>query len=164
MRYLLLCLALVLPPQSVKRVIDGDTIEVRVTARVPGPGAGGTQVGRVVGVRLTGIDTPESVDPRRPVECFGKEAAKATGALLDGRTVRMVVDVEDMDSFGRALRYVYIGNEMANARLVVNGYAAAFPYPPNVRHAPLFRRLQGEARRARRGLWGIDGCARSRDV
>lgn len=148
----------------VVRTIDGDTIEVRVTGRVPGPGAGSTEVGQVVGVRLLGIDTPESVDPHRPVECFGKEAAAATAALLERKTVRLVMDVEDTDAFGRQLRYVYIGHEMVNARLVVNGYAASFPYPPNVRHAALLRQLQGEARRTRRGLWGIRSCARSQDV
>jgi micrococcal nuclease len=142
----------------VVRTIDGDTIEVRVTERVTGPGAGTAEVGQVVGVRLLGIDTPESVDPNRPVECFGAEAAAATEALLAGRTVRLVKDVEDEDAFGRRLRYVYMGHEMVNARLVVNGYAASFPYPPNVRHAGLFRQLQQDARTERRGLWSENAC------
>ena len=144
----------------VVRAIDGDTIEVRVTARVPGPGAGDANVGQVIGVRLLGIDTPESVDPNRPIECFGKEAGAATEALLGGRTVRLVKDVEDEDAFGRRLRYVYMGHEMVNARLVVNGYAASFPYPPNVRHAALFRQLQRDARTKQRGLWSESTCGR----
>lgn len=140
------------------RAIDGDTIEVRITAMVPGPGAGTTNVGQIVGVRLLGIDTPESVDPNKPVECFGKEAAAATEALLEGRTIRLVKDVEEIDAFGRQLRYVYMGHEMVNARLVVNGYASALTYPPNTRHASLFGHLQRDARTTQRGLWDDGNC------
>jgi micrococcal nuclease len=144
----------------VVRAIDGDTIEVRITASVPGPGAGNTPVGEIVGVRLLGIDTPESVDPNSPVECFGMEASAATEALLEGRTVRLVKDIEDQDSFGRQLRYVYMGHEMVNARLVVNGYASTLTYPPNVRHAALFSHLQRDARTRQRGLWDDGACGR----
>ena len=144
----------------VLRAIDGDTIEIRITARVPGPGAGTTKVGQIVGVRLLGIDTPESVDPNSPVECFGQESSAATEVLLEGRSVRLVKDVEDEDSFGRRLRYVYIGQEMVNARLVVNGYASTLPYPPNVRHAALLSHLQRDARTRQRGLWDDGTCGR----
>ena len=143
----------------VTRIVDGDTIEVEISGRSDGPGAGRARVGDTYTVRMIGIDTPESVDPRRPVECFGREAAAATEALLAGAEVRLVKDVEEKDRFGRLLRYVYIGEEMANARLVVNGYAAAYTYPPNVRHADLFVELQQEARENARGLWAPDTCA-----
>ena len=150
------------PPGSevatVTRVIDGDTIEVRLSGRTEGPGAGEVVPGAVRRVRLLGIDTPESVDPRRPVECFGKEAATAARALLEGRSVRLVKDVEETDGFDRLLRYVYLGQEMANARWVVNGYALAYTYPPNVRHADMFVALQRDARRHDRGLWSPDTC------
>ena len=139
-------------------VVDGDTIEVEIVDRVDGPGAGTTQVGQSYDVRLTGIDTPESVDPRRPIECFGREASAAAGALLEGAEVRLVKDVENVDRFGRLLRYVYVGDEMANARLVVNGYATAFTYPPNVRHSTLFVELERAARDGDRGLWAPDAC------
>jgi micrococcal nuclease len=142
----------------VERVVDGDTVEVRITGREPGPAVGGARIGGVYRVRLIGIDTPESVDPRRPVECYGHEAADATAALLDDRAVVLVKDVEETDAFDRLLRYVYIGAEMANARLVVNGYASAFTYPPNVRHADLFVMLQRQARAAHRGLWSESTC------
>jgi micrococcal nuclease len=142
----------------VERIVDGDTIVVHITGRVEGPGAGNAPVGASASVRLVGIDTPESVDPSRPVECYGRESAAATAALLEGRRVRLVVDVEETDRYERLLRYVYIGAEMANARLVVNGYAHAYTYPPNVRHADLFVRLQREARAAGRGLWSLRGC------
>lgn len=144
----------------VTRIVDGDTIEARITGRVAGPGAGEARVGGTYRVRLIGIDTPESVDPRRPVECFGKEASAATDALLEGQRVVLVKDVEEQDAYDRLLRYVYIGEEMVNARLVINGYAHAYTYPPNVRHSQLFVGLMHEARHAGRGLWGADSCDR----
>lgn len=141
----------------VTRIVDGDTIIVEVTGRRGGPGAGDAGVGEHR-VRLIGIDTPESVDPRSPVECFGTEASDAAKALLEGAEVRMVKDVSETDRFDRLVRYVYIGAEMANARLVVNGYATAFTYPPDVRHSDLFVELEREARDADRGLWAPDTC------
>ena len=143
----------------VTRVVDGDTIEVEITGRRGGPGAGEAAVGREYTVRLIGIDTPESVDPRRPVECFGREASAATEALLAGEEVRLVKDVSETDRFDRLVRYVYLGEEMANARLVVNGYANAYTYPPDVRHSSLFVALEREARDDDRGLWSPDTCS-----
>jgi micrococcal nuclease len=143
----------------VTRVVDGDTIEVTVTRKVDGPGAGATRVGHDYDVRLLGIDTPESVDPDSPVECFGPEASAAAKAFLLGMTVRLVKDVEEVDQYGRLLRYVYVGEEMADARLVINGYAFAYPYPPNDRHASLLDALMHRARALDRGLWADDACA-----
>ena len=144
----------------VSRAVDGDTIEVEVTGRVEGPGAGEAAIGESYDVRLLGIDTPESVSPREPVECFGHEASAATAALLQGASVKLVKDVEERDGFDRLLRYVYLGAELANARLVANGYASALTYPPNVRHSELLVQLERDARAANRGLWSrsADGC------
>jgi micrococcal nuclease len=142
----------------VTRVVDGDTIEVEILERVDGPGAGEAQVGREYDVRFLGIDTPESVKPDSPVECFGKEASAATKALLDGQEVRLVKDVEETDRYDRLLRYVYLGDEMANARLVANGYAQVLTYPPNIRHSKLFVQLQRDAREYDRGLWAPETC------
>lgn len=142
----------------VERVVDGDTVEVRITDRVPGPGAGKARLGGRYSVRLIGIDTPESVKPGSPVECFGKEASAAATALLEGRQVRLVRDVEETDTFGRLLRYVYIEGEMANARLVINGYAHAYTYPPSVRHSEFFVALQRRARVEDSGLWSENVC------
>ena len=142
----------------VTRVIDGDTIEVRITRRVDGPGAGTAEPGRVHDVRLIGIDTPESVKPNTPVQCFAKEATAATAALVDDRTVTLVKDVEERDRYDRLLRYVYLAGEMVGARLVANGYAFAYTYPPNVRHSDLYVALQRDARRNDRGLWSPDTC------
>jgi micrococcal nuclease len=144
---------------EVTRVVDGDTVEVRITERSDGPGAGLAEVGETYSVRLIGIDTPESVKPGSPVECFGKEASAAATALLDGQTVTLVKDVEETDSYERLLRYVYLGEEMANARLVLNGYASAYTYPPNVRHTDLFTQLEREAREQNTGLWAPETCS-----
>jgi micrococcal nuclease len=143
---------------TVTRVVDGDTVEVTVTGRQTGPGAGLAEVGRRYDVRLIGIDTPESVDPNSPVECFGREASRAIAAFLEGSEVRLIDDVENTDGYDRLLRYVYVDEEMANARLVANGYAHAYTYPPNVRHSDLFLNLQSAARRANKGLWAPDAC------
>jgi micrococcal nuclease len=147
---------------EVVRIVDGDTIVVRITDRAEGPGAGAAEIGREYRVRFVGIDTPESVKPGSPVECFGKEASAATTALLEGHDVRLVKDVEEVDHYDRLLRYVYSGDEMANARLVVNGYAHAYTYPPDVRHADLFVTLQRDAYEHNRGLWAPGACAANR--
>lgn len=124
-------------------VVDGDTIVVRL---------GGAEER----VRLLGIDTPESVDPRSPVECFGKEAAAHTASLLPpGTPVRLVRDVEARDRYERLLAYVYRIDDgtFVNLRLVEDGYAAVLTYPPNVAHADEFVAAAGEARESGRGLW-----------
>ena len=143
----------------VTRVIDGDTVEVVILSRSEGRGAGWARPGQTFSVRLTGIDTPESVKPDAPVECFGREASAALEAFVGNRVVRLVDDVENVDGYDRLLRYVYVGEEMANARLVVNGYAHAYPYAPNLRHSRLFEELESDARKADRGLWSSDTCA-----
>ena len=143
---------------QVERVVDGDTIVVEVTGRAEGPGAGEAEVGQEYRLRLIGIDTPESVKPDSPVECFGEEASSAAKALLEGQDVKLVKDVEEADQYDRLLRYVYLEGEMANARLVANGYAAAYTYPPNVRHTDLLVQLEREAREGDRGLWSPETC------
>jgi micrococcal nuclease len=124
----------------VERVVDGDTIVVRVD-------------GRRERVRYIGIDTPESVKPGMHVRCLGKTAAKANRRLVEGRAVRLEYDVERRDRYGRLLAYVYRGDRFVNAELVRRGYAKPLEIPPNVAHAAELRRLAVAARTARRGLW-----------
>ncbi len=129
----------------VEAVVDGDTLAVRLDG------------GRRERVRLLGIDTPESVKPDTPVECFAKEAAGRLRALLPARTpVRLVRDVEERDRYGRLLAYVYRQPDglFVNLDLVRGGYAQVLTYPPNVTHADELRRATGEARTGARGLWG----------
>jgi len=124
----------------VTRVVDGDTIHVRIA-------------GQDRTVRYIGMDTPETVDPRRPVQAFGKEASARNRQLVAGKTVRLEKDVSETDRYGRLLRYVYVDGRMVNAVLVEEGYARAATFPPDVKHKDLFLRLEREARSANRGLW-----------
>lgn len=129
----------------VTRIVDGDTIIVR-SGVVDGDER----------VRLIGIDTPESVQPGSPVECFALEAARYLGELVPlGTEVRLAGDVEPYDRYGRTLSYVYRTRDdlFVNAALVRDGYAYAYTVPPNVAHADEFATLQGEAQAANRGLW-----------
>ena len=125
----------------VVNVVDGDTIDVLLG-------------GEERRVRYIGVDTPETVDPRRPAGCFGAEASARNRELVEGKAVGMERDVSEADAFGRLLRYVWLDGRMVNARLVEEGYATASTYPPDVKYAALFASLQAEAREARRGFWG----------
>jgi micrococcal nuclease len=111
--------------------------------------------GRTERVRYIGIDTPESVKPGTAVQCFAKRASAANAALVAGRSVRLVVDVEERDRYGRLLAYVYREPDGAfvNARLVRDGYARTLTIAPNVAHARELADLARAARREHRGLW-----------
>ena len=123
--------------QLVERVVDGDTIIVRGVGRV----------------RLIGVDTPETVDPRRPVEFFGREASAFTKRLLEGKRVRLEYDWERTDRYGRTLAYVYLPDGVfANAEIIRRGYGHAYTRFP-FKYLDRFRALEREARTARRGLW-----------
>jgi micrococcal nuclease len=132
----------------VVRVVDGDTIAVALG-------------GRVERVRYIGIDTPESVKPDTPVQCYAHRAAAENARLVAGRQVRLVLDVEPRDRFGRLLAYVYRADDGANvgAALVRGGYARTLTIPPNVRFAARLRELAADARRAGRGLWSVCAAA-----
>jgi micrococcal nuclease len=128
----------------VVRTVDGDTVVLDGNEKV----------------RLIGINTPESVDPRRPVQPFGKEAAAFTRRLLEGRRVRVERDVEPRDRYGRSLAYLHLEDGThVNLLLVEEGYASAYRYPPNVRYADAFRAAERRAREGRKGLWGAGGKA-----
>ena len=125
----------------VRKVVDGDTIEVRVGNRNET-------------VRLLGIDTPETVHPNKPVECFGPEASARTKELLPrGTTVRIERDDEARDHFGRLLLYVFLDDQMVNELLVREGLARPLSIEPNTTHAARFQRAADEARTANVGLW-----------
>ena len=127
---------------DVVRVIDGDTIEVRID-------------GRSEDVRLIGVDTPETVKPGTPVQCFGPQASHFTHRLLEGKRVRLVFGVEQRDIYGRLLAYVHLGRRFVNALLIRRGLARTLTIPPNDRFAALLRRLELRAARAGRGLWSV---------
>jgi micrococcal nuclease len=114
-----------------------------------------TTFGRAQVVRVVDGDTPESVKPGTPVQCYAKRAAAANAALVAGRSVRLVGDVEQRDRYGRLLAYVYREPDGAfvNAQLVRDGYARTLTIAPNVAHAQQFAQLARTARRSGRGLW-----------
>lgn len=129
---------------KIAKVVDGDTIETE----------GGKKV------RFIGIDTPETVDPRRPVGCFGKEASSHSKQLLEGKEVVLQKDVSETDKFGRLLRYVYLpikGSKLlfVNDYLVREGYAKASTYPPDVKFTSQFLEAEKWARDNKKGLWGV---------
>jgi micrococcal nuclease len=132
----------------------GSGAEVLVTRVVDGDTAVMTLDGRETRVRFIGIDTPESVAPDQPVECFGKEASAYTTSRIEGRTVRLEFDVERTDQYDRTLAYVWIGDELFNETLLAEGYALVTTYPPNVKYVDRFVAAQRDAREAGRGLWG----------
>jgi micrococcal nuclease len=125
---------------TVLRVVDGDTVHVRVGERVEK-------------VRYIGVNTPELHHPRKGEEPGGREAHAVNRRLVEGRRVRLELDVQSHDRHGRLLAYVWAGETMVNAELVRLGYAQVMTVPPNVRHQALFLKLQREARESRRGLW-----------
>ena len=147
---LLLVLVLAAPAWAVQgraiegvvvRVVDGDTIHVRVGERLEK-------------VRYIGVNTPEVRHPQLGEQPGGREAWDVNRRLVSGRRVRLELDVQPRDRYGRLLAYVWVGETMVNAELVGRGYAQVMTVPPNVRYQDLFLRLQRDARQAGRGLWG----------
>lgn len=131
---------------QVTRVVDGDTIEVNLN-------------GQIQKVRYLGMNTPETVDPRRGVQCFGHEASDENKKLVEGKQVILTKDISDTDKYGRLLRFVYLpisGNEMlfVNDYLVREGYAQIDTYPPDVKFADRFLAAQKQAQAQNKGLWG----------
>jgi|SRR5215207_10236948 len=130
---------------QLERVIDGDTIAVRID-------------GREERVRYIGIDTPETVKPDTPVECFGTAAHDLNARLLGGpgTDLRLRFDRELRDRYGRLLAYVHRARDdlFVNARLVAAGAARTLPIAPNTSRAAQLSALQTAARAASAGLWG----------
>ncbi|KKS44073.1 MAG: Micrococcal nuclease-like protein [candidate division CPR1 bacterium GW2011_GWA2_42_17] len=104
-------------------------------------------------VRYIGIDTPETVDPRKPVQCFGVEASKKNKELVEGKTVRLEKDITDRDKYNRLLRYVWFGDTLINQALVEQGYAKSYSYPPDIKYQDKFVAAEKKAREDKLGLW-----------
>jgi micrococcal nuclease len=128
----------------VVRVVDGDTLDVELQ-------------GSKARLRLLGIDSPETVDENRPVQCYGPEASAHLTALLPkGSAVRLERDREARDRFGRLLVYLYRVDDglFVNAALIEEGYATTLSIAPNTMRASDFEILRLQAQRDKRGLWG----------
>ena len=147
-------------PATVRKVLDGDTIEV----------ARGARIDRV---RLIGVDAPEAHDSpkldrqvaggrdRDTILALGRASSVFTRERLLGRHVELELDVETRDRFGRLLAYVWLPDgTLFNATLLEAGQARLLTIPPNVRYVDRFRPLERAAREARRGLWASDDSRR----
>ncbi len=132
---------------KVVRVVDGDTLVANAE-------------GRVERIRLIGVDTPETVSPSKPVQCYGKQASDHLKALLPpGTLVTLTTDAETHDVYGRLLAYVYRHSDglFVNLELAQEGYASLLTFPPNVAHEPQLARAVNDAHQRRLGLWGTCG-------
>ena len=126
---------------TVTRVVDGDTIHVALD-------------GGDVTIRLIGIDTPETVAPGQPIECYGPQSSRFTTSELSGRRIALEFDRQLIDPFDRTLAYVWLGDELFNETLVRQGFAEAKSYPPNTRYQAELDAAEGRARSAGSGIWG----------
>lgn len=136
------------PTYKVIKVVDGDTVDVQV----------GKKVERI---RMIGMDTPETVDPRKPVQCFAKEASARAKQLLLGKQVQLVADPTqgERDKYGRLLRYVISDGLNFNKRLIAEGYAHEYTYNIPYKYQAYFKQTQKDAQKAQKGLWSPTTCA-----
>lgn len=133
---------------DVVKVIDGDTIDVSIN-------------GKTVRIRLIGVDTPEVVDPRKPVQCFGQEASAKMHKLLDGTKVSLETDQSqgDKDKYNRLLRYVFTEDNINVAHeLILSGFAYEYTYNTPYKYQKEFKEAQQFAEKNTLGLWAPDAC------
>lgn len=132
----------------VVRMVDGDTFVVVID-------------GKEEKIRLIGIDTPEVVDPRKPVQCFGKEASRRARELLGNAYVRLEADSTqgDRDKYGRLLRYAFLEDNMFfNENMIKEGYAHEYTYHVPYTYQKRFKAAQAYARKNKKGLWADGVC------
>lgn len=132
----------------VSRVVDGDTLKIKV---------GGTEET----VRLIGINTPETVDPRKTVECFGKEASAKMNELVSGKEVLVVQDQTqgERDKYQRLLAYIYLSDgTLMNQKMVEDGYAFEYTYNIPYEFQTEFKDAEKNAREKGLGLWDKSKC------
>lgn len=148
---------------KITKVIDGDTIEIK---RLDGKLIENTN--KVMKVRLLGINSPESVDPRRPVECFGKEASDYMKSLVQGKVAALEFDFTQskFDDYGRLLAYIFVKDSgvahsnvrMLNEQMIKDGYAYEYTYNYPYKYQAQFKWLEGVARVNYVGLWSTNTC------
>lgn len=132
----------------VLKIVDGDTIDILIE-------------NQTIRVRLLGINSPESVAPRRSVECFGEEASQYLKKILKDSIVRLEKDVNkpDTDEYGRWLRYVYVYNLFINQEMISNGYAYEYTYHDEYyTFQNEFKNAEKNARESQIGLWNKKTC------
>ncbi|MFN5058957.1 MAG: thermonuclease family protein [Chloroflexota bacterium] len=133
---------------TVTRVVDGDTIRVNLD-------------GKEVTIRMIGLDTPETKDPRKPVQCYGQEASNKATQLLDGQIVYLEVDPTQgtYDAYQRLLSYVWLSDgRLFNQLMIDEGYAFEYTYNKPYKYQAAFKNAQRTAREQQRGLWSPATC------
>lgn len=133
---------------SVSRVVDGDTIDVSID-------------GKVKRLRLIGINTPEIIDPRKPVECFGVEASNKAKTLLTGKKISLETDDSqgELDKYNRLLRYVFLEDGTnINLLMIKEGYAYEYTYDLPYKYQTEFKNAQKQAEANKAGLWSLNAC------
>lgn len=133
---------------SVTEVVDGDTVKVNIN-------------GTIETLRLIGLDTPETVDPRKEVQCFGKEASNKGKELLTGKKVRLEKDSTqgDKDKYGRTLAYIYTESGIFyNKYMIEQGYAHEYTYNSAYKYQAEFKQAQKNAEANKVGLWSPSTC------
>lgn len=134
---------------QVSNVVDGDTIDVQIE-------------GKKETIRLIGIDTPETVDPREPVQCFGKEASDKAKELLSNKKVSLVADSSqgERDKYNRLLRYVYLEDGTNfNKKMIEDGFAHEYTYNLPYKYQNDFKDAEKKAREGNKGLWSPSSCS-----
>jgi micrococcal nuclease len=135
---------------KVVKVIDGDTLDVSLN-------------GKTERIRIIGIDTPETVDPRKPVQCFGQKASDMAKEQLSNQTVQLESDPTqgERDKYGRLLRYIWLddGSSDFGAIMIQYGYAHEYTYNIPYKYQTKYKQLQKDAEAGKKGLWADDACA-----
>ena len=133
----------------VTKVVDGDTIDVEID-------------GKTETIRFIGIDTPEVLDPHKPVQCFGREASSYSKQILTGQSVKLESDpaAGNRDKYNRLLRYVFLPDGTnVNQQLIAEGYAHEYDYDDQVyKYRVEFQAAEAEAKNAERGFWSANTC------
>jgi len=134
---------------KVVKVVDGDTMDVDMK-------------GKTERLRLIGMDTPETSDPRKVVQCFAREASTKAKEILEGKMVSLEADSTqgERDKYGRLLRYVYLEDgTFYNKQMISDGYAHEYTYQSNpYKYQEEFKQAEKEARENERGLWNKCTC------
>lgn len=146
---------------KVTRVVDGDTIEIAYNNNIKNIDGEIQSDIENKKVRLIGINTPETVDPRRPVQCFGKEASAYMKSLVEGEIIQLEYDNTQgkTDKYGRILAYIYMEDgQMVNKKMIADGYAYEYTYNTPYKYRDSFKAAQTLAEKGGRGLWSADTC------
>lgn len=132
---------------TVTKVIDGDTIEVY-------------QNGEIEKIRLIGVNTPETLDPRKEVECYGLESSIFLKKELEGKTVTLETDPsqQNIDTYGRLLRYVFLDEQNINQKIIEEGYGFEYTYKTPYKYQKEFKLAEKTAKENQKGLWYKENC------